>query len=106
MAINTPAPKTNLPAAPSSPSNNPRGTFVFGSNDATASFQVSLDGGAYTTATSPYSTGVLADGSHTFSVRATDPAGNTDATPATHTWTIDTRAPNTTITVFEPNPTH
>ena len=27
-------------------------------------------------------------GSHTFRVRATDPEGNTDPTPATYTWTI------------------
>jgi hypothetical protein len=30
----------------------------------------------------------LAAGSHTFRVRAIDRAGNVDATPATHTWTI------------------
>ena len=30
----------------------------------------------------------LADGNHTFEVRATDFTGNVDPTPATHTWTI------------------
>ena len=39
----------------------------------------------------------LSGGSHTFEVRATDQAGNTDATPASHTWTVDVTAPNTTI---------
>ena len=36
-------------------------------------------------------------GSHTFQVRATDTAGNTDATPASYTWTVDLTAPNSTI---------
>jgi hypothetical protein len=30
----------------------------------------------------------LSNGSHTFRVRATDPAGNTDPTPAERTWTV------------------
>ncbi|HEY0738370.1 MAG TPA: PxKF domain-containing protein, partial [Herpetosiphonaceae bacterium] len=37
-------------------------------------------------------------------VRAIDAAGNADATPATHTWTIDTSAPQTTITSQPANP--
>jgi hypothetical protein len=39
----------------------------------------------------------LTAGSHHFRVRAIDPAGNTDPTPAAHTWTIDQTAPQTTI---------
>ena len=34
----------------------------------------------------------LAAGSHTFEVRATDPAGNVDPTPASYTWTITAAA--------------
>ena len=47
--------------------------------------------------TSPRTLGPLADGAYTFSVRATDAAGNVDATPATRTFTVDTAAPDTTI---------
>ena len=39
----------------------------------------------------------LTAGAHTFNVRATDTAGNTDQTPATRTFTVDTVAPETTI---------
>jgi hypothetical protein len=46
---------------------------------------------------SPKSYSGLSDGSHTFSVWATDAAGNT-GDPASHTWTIDTAPPDTTIT--------
>ncbi|MEZ5061235.1 MAG: Ig-like domain-containing protein [Solirubrobacterales bacterium] len=47
--------------------------------------------------TSPHTTASLSDGSHTFEVRATDAAGNTDATPEQATFTVDTVAPTTTI---------
>ena len=53
-----------------------------------STFQCSIDGAAYTTCNASLVTTTLADGSHTISVRATDAAGNTDATPATYTWTI------------------
>ena len=48
--------------------------------------------------TSPWTTAALADGGHSFSVRARDAAGNTDASPATRSFTVDTAAPHTTIT--------
>ena len=38
-------------------------------------------------------------------MRATDAAGNVGA-PVTHTWTLDTTAPNTTLTATEPSPTN
>ena len=46
----------------------------------------------------------LSEGSHTFQVRATDAASNTDPTPASYTWTVDTTAPETTITANPPDP--
>lgn len=40
----------------------------------------------------------LTDGTYEFAVTATDAEGNTDATPETFTWTVDTAAPQTELT--------
>jgi hypothetical protein len=55
--------------------------------------------GAWTPCTSPSTYGGLADGAYTFSARASDTAGNTDATPATSRFKVDTQAPDTVINV-------
>ena len=47
----------------------------------------------------------LADGSHTFQVRATDRAGNAGGA-ASHAWTVDTVAPDTTIDAAPSNPSN
>src|SRR5207245_11341285 len=79
-------------------------SFSFTSSKTGSTFQCKLDGGANTTCTSPTSYTGLAAGSHTFTVTATDPAGNTGT--ASSTWTIDTSAPTATITAPPPNPTN
>src|SRR2546421_6944178 len=40
----------------------------------------------------------LVDGTHAFAVYAVDAAGNADTTPSAYSWTVDTIAPETTIT--------
>jgi hypothetical protein len=59
--------------------------FSFSANES-ASFTCSLDGAAYTPCDSPTLYSDLDPGWHTFSVRATDAAGNVDASPATTRW--------------------
>jgi Ca2+-binding RTX toxin-like protein len=69
-------------------------TFRFSSNDGEAAFECKLDGGTFEVCTSPKEYPGLIEGStHTFEVRAVDPAGNTDPTPARRTWTVDTTPP-------------
>ena len=96
--IDTTAPDTTISSGPSGVSGSATGQFGFTSPDNTATFECKLDDGAFTACTSPFSTGALSEGQHTFSVRAKDAAGNVDATPATRTWTIDATAPDTAIT--------
>ena len=77
------------PAAPRrrSPSTARAPTFTFASQDGDR-FECSLDGGAWQACASPVTYGGLANGTHTFAVRAVDAAGNVDGTPATRAWTV------------------
>jgi hypothetical protein len=97
----TTAPDTTILTGPSGPSADPTPTFTF-TSEAGATFECTVDGGVYAACTGPgssHTTGSLADGAHTFFVRAKDAFwGNADATPATRSFTVDTVAPQTTIT--------
>ncbi|MFO0753327.1 MAG: choice-of-anchor Q domain-containing protein [Thermodesulfovibrionales bacterium] len=87
-------PDTTITDSPPNPSSGTV-SFSFSSNETGATFECRLDGESYSPCTSPKGYMGLAEGSHTFSVRATDPAGNVDPTPATYTWTIDFVASDT-----------
>ena len=87
--IDTAAPDTTIDTGPSGTVGSTGPTFTF-SSEPGATFECRLDAGSFSSCTSPRNYTGLADGSHTFSVRATDAAGNTDPGPATRTWTIDT----------------
>jgi len=63
-------------------------TFEFTSTKAGSTFECQLDAGAFESCTSPKTYTGLAIASHVFQVRATDPAGNTDPTPASFSWAI------------------
>jgi hypothetical protein len=108
--VDTTAPDTTISSGTSGSSTSTTASFSFtGSDDITAAgsltFACSIDGGSYASCTSPKSYTSLTVGDHTFSVRATDAAGNADASPATGSWTVtapppppvDTIAPDTTI---------
>jgi CSLREA domain-containing protein len=70
-------------------------TFAFSAADANSpsTFECKLDGSPFTGCLNPKDLVQLGDGMHTFQVRATDPAGNVDATPDTRTFTVDTSTP-------------
>jgi hypothetical protein len=73
---------------PSAVTNATQASFEFTADEAGASFACSLDDAAFAPCTSPASHSGLAEGAHTFKVSATDQAGNTDTTPAVHSWEI------------------
>ncbi|MFL5357615.1 Ig-like domain-containing protein, partial [Archangium sp.] len=95
--VDATVPETTLGQTPSDPSTSSSTTFTFSSNETGAGFECSVDDAAFTACTSP-ATFTLSDGQHTFQVRARDLAGNVDATPASFSWTLDTGAPDVTIT--------
>jgi hypothetical protein len=81
-------------------------TFVFHANKADATFQCTLDDELISPCTSPFTRSGLLHGAHTFYVHATDPGGRVDNTPASHTWVVDTVAPETAFSLCPAALTH
>jgi hypothetical protein len=106
FTVDTAAPQTQIDSGPAGPTNDPTPRFSFSSNEAGASFECRLDGGGYSACSSPRSFGLLPDGPHTFEVRAADDAANTDPSPASRSFTVDTDAPDTQIDSGPSGPTN
>jgi hypothetical protein len=89
QVADTTAPDTTITSGPAEGATITTATasFEFASSEAGSSFECKLDGGDWADCTSPEDLANLPDGSHTFSVRAIDAAGNTDASPATRSFT-------------------
>ena len=93
LALDTTPPDTSITAGPSASTTSTSASFSFSSSENGSSFECRLDSAAFSPCSSPRAYSGLATGSHTFEVRATDAAGNTDTTPATLTWTIEAPPP-------------
>ena len=102
ISVDTVAPQTTITAGPTGPTNDSTPTFEFAASE-TATFQCRVDTAPFASCSSPHTTAALSQGARTFQVRAIDSAGNLDSSPASRAVTIDTTAPNTTIT--QPPPT-
>jgi hypothetical protein len=88
----TTAPETTIDSGPSGTVGEDDAAFLFSSNEGGSTFECRLDGApeddwAGCSSPQPYSD--LSEGPHTFEVRATDPSGNADPSPARRDWTVD-----------------
>ena len=101
--VNTSLPETLLLSTPlvNSPSSSATFTFIGTDGNTPSSaitFECRLDAGAWAACASPKTYTGVSDGNHAFEVRSVDNGGNTDPSPASFTWTVDTVAPETVIT--------
>jgi hypothetical protein len=96
--IDTRPPDTTITSTgPSTPTNATTAALTLSSSETPSTFECGLDGAAFEPCDTPKSYFELAAGSHTFRVRATDAAGNTDGSPATRAWTVDLTPPDTVV---------
>lgn len=98
--MDTVSPNTTITSGPAngSSTNSTSAAFEFTSTKTPSTFECRLDDANWETCSSTKTYSDLSNGSHTFSVVATDQVGNTDPTPATRTFTVDDDPPATTIT--------
>ena len=91
MHPGTPPPAPVITDQPAAVTGSTIGTFSFTDSQAGVNYQCMVDG-IGSQCSSPFTSGTLADGSHTFTVKARDAAGNvSDGT--SYTWTTDTTPP-------------
>jgi glycosyl hydrolase family 26 len=103
--VDTAPPTATITAKPANPTNATSATFKFTSSESGSTFLCKLDAGTSKSCTSPTTYTGLASGSHTFTLTATDKAGN-DSSPVTFTWTVDTTPPVATIDSGPTNPSN
>lgn len=81
-------PETTITRGPHRTTIESYATFTFTSSVELSTFECRLDAGAWQTCSSPHNVSGLSAGEHTFEVRATDPGGTTDPTPASWSWAV------------------
>lgn len=100
-------PSVRIVSGPTPVNNQTTATFTFDGRDglgaALTVFECAIDGGAYTSCTSPKAYNGLTEGNHTFAVRGYNAVGTASA-PATYTWMIDLTKPTVTLVSTPTNP--
>ena len=99
-------PQTTITLAPANGTTAREATFAFSASEPGATLECSLDQAPFTDCVPPLQYTGLSVSTHAFAVRATDPAGNIDPTPASYSWTIElppgTTPPQTIINSAPP----
>jgi hypothetical protein len=103
FTIDTVEPTVTIASAPAASTNDTTPVFVFSVNEA-GTFDCALDGATLPSCSSPFEAPALSDGPHSFSVRATDTAGNQGQIVA-WSFAVDTIAPSATIDGGPDDPT-
>ncbi len=99
-------PDTMIDGAPADPGSDPRPQSTFSTAASGATFECAVDAGPWGTCASPLRPAAdLADGAHTFAVRAVSRSGIRDASPAVASFTVDTVAPAAPALLGGPPPT-
>ncbi len=80
-------PDVSIDAMPADPNSDPEASFTFSSTDLGAVFECRLDGGIWSSCSSPHVYSDLINTTYLFEVRARDVAGNVTTTPPSYSWT-------------------
>ena len=101
----TTAPQTTIISSPGSLTNQNTALFSFSSNENGSTFQCQIDNESWETCLSPLIYEGIIDGSHNFSIKALDQAGNEEVNPVEYSWTIDTtiESPLLSLTDYDTN---
>jgi hypothetical protein len=92
----TPPPVSTITSGPPNPTNAGTASFSFSNAEPGVTFTCRLDAGTTTSCTSPVSYTGLVQGTHTFTVNASDAYGNVST--RTSSWVVDTTAPTAAVT--------
>jgi hypothetical protein len=92
--VDTTPPQTTILSMPPDPSSSSSASFTYESNEPGSTFECALDGGTFVSCpASGISYSGLANGAHSFQVRAIDPSNNVDPTPAGYSFSVVLTAP-------------
>jgi hypothetical protein len=95
-------PDTSITSGPAASTLSTEAQFTFASDQPGVEFECSLDGAPFVGCETPHTISDLAVGPHELQVRAVDPAGKVDSTPASRAWTVEAPVPPETSIVLAP----